>query len=144
MKTLNVDSTKIFCMLIDKMNGKQHLKIENEPFMPLTIEHIGDAYGGEAKLYSLCHYYVQLGDLMADTEVCFIVVDHRGNQTEAYGEVQVTPYSFKQANMGIDEESLTFNENGVIEKCDDGMQYEHAEFAEIWLTNIRQQGFLNG
>jgi len=143
MKTLNINSTKIFCLLIDKMNGKQHLKIENEPFMQLTIEHIEYAYGGEAKLYSLCHYYVQLGDLMADPEVCFIVVDNRGDQTEAYGEVQVTPYSFKQANMGINEESLSFNDNGVIIKCDDGMQQKHAEFAGIWLTNIQQQGFLD-
>jgi len=143
METLNVDSTKIFCLLIDKMNGKQHLKIENEPFMPLTVEHIGDAYGGEARLYSLCHYYVQLGDLMADPEMCFIVVDHRGDQTEAYEEVQVTPYSFKQANMGIDEESLTFNENAVISKCDNEMQHEHIEFAELWLTNIWQQRFLD-
>jgi len=143
MKTLNSDSTKIFCLLIDKMHGKQHLKIENEPFMPLTIENIGVAYGGEATLYSLCHYYVQLGDLMADPEVCFVVVDHRGGQTEVYEDVQVTPYSFKQSNMGIDEESLTFNENGVIIKCDDVMQHDHTEFAEQWLTNIWQQGFLN-
>lgn len=143
MKTLDKDSTKIFCLLLDKMKGNQHLKIENEPFMPLTIEHIGDAYGGEAKLYSLCHYYVQFGDLMADPEVCFIVVDHRDDQTEAYEEVQVTPYSFKQANMGIDDESISFNENDVIKKCNDDMQHEHAEFAELWLKNIGQQGFLN-
>ena len=142
MKTLNIESTKIFCLLLDKLNGKQHLKIENEPFMPLTIENIGDAYNGEATLYSLSHYYVQLGDLMADPEVCFIVVDHRGEQTEAYGEVQITPYSFKQANMGIDEESLTFNENGVVKSCDHDMQHEHAEFANQWLANIWQQGFL--
>lgn len=143
MKTLNIDSTKIFCLLLDKLNSNQHLKIENEPFMPLTIEHIGDAYNGEAKLYSLCHYYVQLGDLMQDPEVCFIVVDGRGYETEAFEKVQITPYSFRQANMGIDDESIAFNENGIVKNCDDDMQHEHAEFAEIWLTNIAQQGFLN-
>lgn len=142
MKTLNVNSTKIFCLLLAKMNGKQHLKIENEPFMPLTIEHIGDAYNGEAKLYSLCHYYVQLGDLMQDPEVCFIVVDGRGDDTETYEKVQITPYSFRQANMGIDDESIIFNENGVVKNSDDDMQHEHAEFAEQWLANIWQQGFL--
>jgi hypothetical protein len=142
MKTLNIDSTKIFCLLLDRMNGKQHLKIENEPFMPLTVEHIGDAYNGEAKLYSLCHYYVQLGDLMQDPEMCFIVVDGRGDETEAYGKVQITLYSFRQANMGIDDESIIFNENGVVKYCNDNMQHEHAEFAGQWLANIWQQGFL--
>jgi len=57
MKTLNKNFTAIFCSLINKLNGKQYLKIENEPFMPLTIERIGDLYEGEAGLYSLCHYY---------------------------------------------------------------------------------------
>ncbi len=143
MKTLNVNSAKIFCLLLAKMNSKQHLKIENEPFMPLTIEHIGDAYNSEAKLYSLCHYYVQLGELMQDPEVCFIVVDGRGDETETYEKVQITPYSFRQANIGIDDESIIFNENdGIVKNCDDDMQHEQAEFAEQWLTNIWQQGFL--
>jgi hypothetical protein len=110
--------------------------------MPLTIEKIGEVYNGEAKLYSLCHYYVQFGDLMQDPEVCFIVVDVRGDETEAFEKVQITPYSFRQANMGIDDESITFNENGIVKNCDDDMQHEHTEFAEQWLTNIWQQGFL--
>lgn len=66
MKTLDLKSTEIFCSLLVKMGDKPHLKIENEPFMPLTIERLGDAYGGQAALYSLCHYYEQNGDLMAD------------------------------------------------------------------------------
>jgi hypothetical protein len=79
---------------------------------------------------------------MQDPEVCFIVVDVRGDETEAFEKVQITPYSFRQANMGIDDESITFNENGIVKNCDDDMQHEHTEFAEQWLTNIWQQGFL--
>lgn len=53
MKTLDLKSTEIFCLLMASMKGEQHLKIENEPYMALTIERMDDAYGEEASLYSL-------------------------------------------------------------------------------------------
>ena len=47
-----------------------HIKIENPPYMPLTIEGIGT---GPRKLpaVSVTHYGEQNGDLMRDPEMCF-------------------------------------------------------------------------
>ena len=142
MKTLDLKSTEIFCLLIDKMQGKQHLKIENEPYMPLTIERLGDAYGEHAGLYSLCHYYEQNGDLMQDPEMCFIVVDGRTTEKTGCENVQVTPYYFAQANLGYYEQSIVFDDR-VMKKCDDRVQHGQTEFAVIWLKNIWGQGFLD-
>jgi hypothetical protein len=143
METLNKNSNSIFCALIDKMQGKQHLKIINEPFMPLTIERIGQAYGGEAQLYSLCHYYEQNGDLMQDPEMCFIVADHRGQDNPtAWDQVRIAPYLYQQANTGTYQESITL-QNNELTTIDHALQAEHTAFANQWLSNIKQQGFLN-
>lgn len=141
MKTLNLKSTEIFCLLMEKMNGKQHLKIENEPYMSLTIERLGSAYGDDATLYSLCHYYELNGDLMQDPEMCFVLVDGRTELNPGYEQVQVTPYYFAQANLGYYEQSIVFD-NGIMKKCEDELQHGQVEFAEIWLENIREQKFL--
>ncbi|MFA6084684.1 hypothetical protein [Mucilaginibacter sp.] len=144
MKTLNQHSTKIFCLLLDRMNGGQHLKIENDPFMPLTIEKVGGnvtTYWGEASLYSLCHYYVQNFDLMQDPEMCFIVVDQRGEDLTAVDKVKIVPYMYQQANLAIYEESITF-EGNEMDKYDRTLQLHHVIFANQWLQNIQEQGFL--
>lgn len=142
MKHLNDNSTRIFCLLMDKMGKTDYLKIENEPYMPLSIERIGEAYNNEAGVFSLSHSYAQNGDLMRDPEVCFIVVDHREETEPKAGEVQITPYSFRQDNLGLFEESM-FVRNGVIILCHDSAQHEQTEFADEWLNNIELQGFLN-
>ncbi|WP_443940027.1 DUF6908 domain-containing protein [Pedobacter sp. MW01-1-1] len=49
------------------------------------------------------------------------------------------PYMYRQADMGIDEESIRF-ENGTSYP-DHELQEEHADFADIWLGNIKDQGF---
>jgi len=141
METLNKFSTKIFCELIDKMQGKQHLKIINEPFMPLTIERIGHIYWENGELVSLCHYYQQNGDLMQDPEMCFVMVDQREKDKTAYDKVMIVPYLYQQANLGIYQESMLFK-NNVVVHCDTDLQAEQTNFANQWLQNIVQQGFL--
>ena len=144
MKTLNQDSTKIFCALLDRMTGGQHLSIENEPFMSLTIEKIGenvDTYWGDACLYSLCHYYMQNFDPMQDPEMCFIMVDKREADTTAWDKVKIIPYIYQQANLSIYEEIITFKGN-EIDKYDRTLQLQHVIFANQWLQNIQAQGFL--
>ena len=56
MQRLNQITTQIFVELLVKMQGKQHLKVKNEPFMPLTIERLGDDFQtpwGPTQRYSL-------------------------------------------------------------------------------------------
>jgi hypothetical protein len=144
MKTLNQFSTKTFCSLLDHMNGHQHLKIINEPFMPLTIEKIGeniDTYWGEASLYSLCHYYEQNGDLVQDPEMCFIVAGRPEEKIGSFEGIKIIPYMYQQANLGIYEESITFK-NNEMEKYSRTLQLHHVVFANQWLQNIVEQGFL--
>ena len=141
MKALNKNSTRIFCALLDRMNSRQHLKIINEPFMPLTIERIGEIYWEDGSLVSLCHYYEQNGDLLQDPEMCFVVVDQREKEQTAYEKVMIVPYLYQQANLGIYEESMTFK-NNVVDHCDSSLQLQHVIFANQWLQNIQEQGFL--
>jgi hypothetical protein len=128
---------------MEKMNGKQYLKINNESFMPLSIEIIGKGIitpFGMGSLYSLCHYYEQMGDLMKDPEMCFIVVDNRQEQATAYEMVKIIPYLFQQDNAGLFEESVMFSDNKTT-KYSPRMNADHAAFANLWLGNIKNQGF---
>ena len=145
MKSLNKSSIIIFCSLIEKMIGKQHLKINSESFMPLTIENIGEGMitpYGRGSLYSLCHYYQQKGDLMKDPEMCFIVVDNRQEQAEAYEMVKIIPYLFQPDNVGLFEESVMFSDNKTARYVLK-MNADHAAFANLWLGNIKKQGSLS-
>lgn len=144
MKTLNKNSVTVFCSLVEKMNGKQYLKIANDPFMPLTIEIVGEGIitpFGTGLQYSLCHYYTQMGDLMKDPEMCFIMVDNRNGETRAYQKVKVIPCLFQQDNAGVFEESVILIHNRTA-KYSPKLNAHHTEFANVWLANIKAQGFL--
>jgi len=146
MKTLNQNSTAIFCRLIELMNGNENLKITNDPFMPLTIEKIGEDIitpMGVGCAYSLCHYYEQNGDLMQDPEMCFLILDNRADDVKELSKVTIAPFMFQQANLGIYQESIVFN-NQIMGDVHTDMQADHAEFADMWLGNIKLQGFLKG
>lgn len=143
METLNKKATIVFAQLMDKMK-EGYLKIVNDPFMPLTMERIGyniQTPWGAAELYSLCHYYKQNGDLMQAPEMCFVAVDQRGEFKTDYEKIKVVPYMYQQADLGIYEESAIF-ENSTLAKFRRKVQKDHAMFANLWLGNIQQQGFL--
>lgn len=145
MKAINKTATVIFFQLLNKMEGKEYLKIEKEGFMPLTIERIGigiETAGGKGSLYALLHHYVQEGDLMKDPQVDFLVVDRRTEITNDIESVKIFPCSFEQSNLGIYEDSIIFRDNAIHE-CMEAMQRDHADFAEIWLQNIKEYGFLD-
>ena len=144
MEFLNQKATIVFIRLVESLGGGLHRKIENTPFMPLTIESIGeniDTPWGMASLYSLCHYCKQNGDLMQDPEMCFFIIDNRNGATLNNDNVKIAPYSFQQANMGIYEESVRM-ENAKLTEFNRNMQKDHTEFANMWLSNIEEQGFL--
>ncbi len=112
--------------------------------MPLTMELIGvgiETPWGMADLYSLCHYYEQNSDLMQDPEMCFLVTDERNGFAADYEKLQIAPYMFRQANMGIYQDSVIM-ENSKLTKFRRRQQKDQTMFANTWLTNIREQGFL--
>lgn len=124
--------------------GKEHRKIINEPYMPLTIEHIGQYIStpyGLADQYSLCHYYEQNGDLMQDPEMCFLVIDHRETFSDDHFKLKIAPYMFQQASLGIYQASVRMV-SSIATVFHFKMQKEQTLFANQWLRNIDQQGFL--
>jgi len=111
--------------------------------MPLVIERIAENIMtdfGAAKLYSLAHYYEQNGDLMSDPQMCFLVIDQR-TQTKDIEHIFIYPQMYQLDGLGIYEESILIKDNRVI-GCKKAWQDGHCGFANLWLNNIRQQGFL--
>lgn len=145
MQKLNHQATRIFCRILNKMKDGQYLKLNVAEFMPLTIERIADNVTtpwGAGALYSLCYYYEQNGDLMRDPEMCFLVVDNR-RQAKEYDAIAIYPQQYLQDNTGTEEESIRI-ESGKLTTYLKTWQSGYCSFTNLWLLNIRQQGFLNG
>lgn len=145
MEFLNQPATIVFATLIDSLNKEGYWKIENEPFMPLTIERIGsgiESPWGTVTLYSICHYFEQNGDLMQDPEMCFFAADNRKGFKSDWAALKVGTYMYRVAGMGIYQESVRM-EDQKLTVFHRNLQKEHTVFANIWMTNIREQGFLN-
>ena len=115
--------TKIVELLVDG-----DLKLDNAAgaFMPLVVEKIMDQPGFEAA-YSLAHYGKQNGDLMADPEMTFGLFD---------GEFY--PLSFRNDYLGFYQEVMRYKD-GQAPVCNGRLQHELADFAALWLRNIKEQ-----
>ena len=111
--------------------------------MPLTIEKLEENIltpWGVATTYSLSHSYLQNGDLMRDPEMVFILVDNLSDEKDFHG-IGIYPQMYQQDNLGLYEESVTI-ENGQIKSFIKTWQHSHCNFANLWLKNIKQQGFV--
>lgn len=125
MNFLNPQSTAVFNRLL----ALNQIKISNsKTFMAVCFELIEEnkAY----KVYSIAHYYLQNGDMMADPEMTFIYFD----------ENHIAPASFKQDSIGMYQESLEVR-NGMLYSSPE-LQKDHTIFANDWLKNIKNQQLL--
>ena len=142
MKNLNQSATKGFCTLLDKANNSFH-EFKSEGFMPLILSKVGPLHGdGEthtADIYQLAHTFLQYGDTMHDPAMDFIVMGYaKGCNPKT---VIICPASFRQDTTGHYRESVRFNGRsfgGFYPR----EQADQTYFANIWLRNIKQQGFL--
>ena len=143
MKKLNLTTTRVFSALLKTVAGNDYKKLISEGFMPLTIEKLDDALvtpWGVGTSYSLCHYYEQNGDLMRDPEMLFIVVDNRKEACD-YENLHIYLKMYQQDNLGIYEESIAIAA-GRATTYIRAWQAAHTHFAQRWLSNIKEQGFL--
>lgn len=143
MKKLNPNATRIFCHLLCKLGKHTGCNLASEGFMPLVIEQVGGTVQtpfGAGKLISISHYYQQNGDAMRDPEMCFIVVDNRKEEKQ-YDLVGVYPQLYRQESLGLYEEGICI-ESGRVTSHIPVWLAGHTSFANLWLQNIRQQGFL--
>ena len=111
-------------MDLDKVGA--HGKIENEPYMPLCIEVIGE------KLVSVAHYFVQNGDLMPDPDAVFFTGCGIDNGWVPVS-IQMAIGTYRQAS---------WVEDGEIVRFDMREQAEQAAFADMWARNLHEQGFV--
>jgi hypothetical protein len=143
MKKLNQTASLIFCKLLDKLEQTTHCKLISEGYMPLVIEQVNEDVQtpyGKSKLISLAHYYEQNGDAMRDPEMCFIVVDKRDGTSNSE-LVWIFPQMFQQDSLSLYEESINIDGDRIT-TYKPTWQAGHTNFANQWLRNIRQQGFL--
>lgn len=116
-----------------------HLKIENEPYMPLVLEGIGTGPRGQRAI-SVAHYYSQNGDAMRDPEMCFEVATNDAGQI-----VELFPYYFLNDGMGIERECVepdgSDSEGRPVYKVDHAEIKRLIAFALEWDRNLEAQGF---
>ncbi len=132
MKKLNKKAALVFNTLISKMNGEQHLKIDNTDgvFMPITIEKLqSDVQIVDmlVDIYSLSHYFQLNGDLVPDPDMTFAVSKVLDNFI-----VPMTYQDMYNYNEGI----LIVDGTWKINKR---LQHDQADFCSMWLNNIKEQ-----
>ncbi len=139
MQVLNQQAFLIFSKLIAMLGTEQYIKLESAPYMPLHFECVGDMRSGQgvSNIYSLMYSYLQNGDLMRDPEMCFLHFDNSGSN-----RIQgVVPYSYSLDALGLYEESVMFRSWHQMEVRQQ-LQQKHTLFANQWLVNIMEQGFI--
>lgn len=109
MKKLSQINTSTLLQLLEIAG--HHAKIENSPYMPLSVEKLRHVQcsGIQWIIVALGHYGEMNGDLN----------DYTGRDTEA----------------------AWFDENGCIQVREKA-QADITDFANMWLKNIREQGFI--
>ena len=134
MKSLNTRATLIIQKLYESMYSEPYMiekgyaKIKNsEGYMPVVVELVGDIKG-YGKVISIAHYGEQNGDLMADPEMTFTIVDGK-----------YYPISFKNDYVGLYQEVFGYNEDGEPEAIDKKLQSNLTDFANQWMKNIKEQ-----
>lgn len=107
------------------------IKLYNEPYMPLTVEYLGETDHRGLPIYSMTHYGEQNGDLMADPDMTFSV---------DFANEEVHPLTFRNDYMGVNQEVYRTGENGKI-VYSPRLLTDLDSFLSTWLTNLDRQGF---
>jgi hypothetical protein len=115
------------------------VRIENDPYMPLTIEYIGLGPRGLPAL-SIAHYGEQNGDLMRDPEMCFEVEIENGYAKRFH------PFYYRNDYVGVEQFSVihdgTDPDNKPVCRICARILRHQIKFAQIWDANLAAQGFV--
>jgi hypothetical protein len=139
MTSINISALQVFNSLVTQLGNKEYIRLHAESFASLTFECIGELYCmyGHAKKYSLMQTFTQNGALMLHPEICFFhfSTDDENNLNGAYA------YYCRLDLLGVCEQSISINNKGDLEikAC---LQQQHTYYADNWLWNINEQGFL--
>ena len=106
-----------------------YLKLEQEGFDRLVLER------HEPHVFSLSHYYVQNGDLMADPDVTFLLI-------KPLSRLIIYPLTFQQDNLGIYREVAYLNsERNHLSKFKPAPMEDLVDFCNTWASNIYAQAW---
>lgn len=131
MKKINQKAAKVFNKLIENLNwNNPHKRLGGEiggdsTFMPVSVEIVDEVPVG--LIFSIAHYDVQNGDLMADPEVTFLQHQNGG----------IFPMTFRNDYMGINERNIYIEEGKIQFRPQ--KQRSLATFCGTWMENIKQQ-----
>lgn len=139
---------QVYQVITKLLQGKEYVKIENDPYMPLSIEVIRKSKVKSEEEYidpsikeeeeymdvAMSHFSIQNGDVMRDPEIVFRMYVNTGS---------VTPISFRNDYIGAYEEICTFDKDGSIENVNIERWQELCELSYMWIKNIQRQWFLS-
>lgn len=112
-------------------NHGLHLRIENPPFMALTIEATDESGPRGLPAISVCHYGEQNGDAMRDPEMMF--------ELELAGGEHLDPFYWRNDYVGIEQWSRFITDGQYTHHSE--LHRQHEKFAKLWDKNLRFQGF---
>ena len=115
-----------------KTNG--HLKIENPPYMALSIDYLCDG-PHKQPMIAVAHNYEQNGDIMADPDMQLEI------GPDINGELTLYPISYQNDGLGI-AQSVYVIRNGQLIGYYSKLKKELSAFLKVWEKNLCQQGFL--
>jgi hypothetical protein len=117
-------SKQNYVNLMRLLCGKDHVRIENDGYVPLVVEQL---WGNQV---SLCHYGEMNGDPIRDPEVVFLVED---------GEA--TPVYFRNDYVGVEHATVPdlFGDVPIKPR----LQKDLDAFAFMWFRNLQDQGFFD-
>lgn len=123
-----------FANSLDRLlDGHSAVRITVSGFMPLSVEEIGSDGEGH-RLVSLCHYGEQNGDLMRDPDLVFMFQDAPSSSI-------AEPVSFRNDYVGLDQEVYRYDKTGRRTHLDTKLKSRLRELAQIWFSNLNEQGF---
>ncbi len=110
-----------------------HVEVVNPPFQSLVIEYLHERGPRGLATVSVAHYGEQNGDLMRDPEMVF--------EIEGAGTAMVfKPFYWRNDYCGVEQYSVRLE--GSFLRIEPKLLREHEEFAQLWSSNLDQQGFL--
>jgi hypothetical protein len=104
----------------------EYLKIENSPYMPLSIDRLPSEKEGTIRI-SMAHNYIQEGDVMADPDMEIRICP---------GLRTVEALTYQQDGLGIYQ--VVYPEPGEVNPK---LKRDLNGFLNMWLTNMIDQGF---
>jgi hypothetical protein len=146
---LNLAATVVFCELWERLKYKaeyydcHHMIIDNHPLPPLILKAENVCVQtpfGRAWTYTLAQTLVLDGKRLDAPEMTLLFIDKRNHPTD-YELITILPVTCQADLLSVSEKSLII-ENGSVIRCIEDLHDKLTSFANEWLSNINQQGFL--